>query len=902
MDYTGSKSPGSPLSGYEDPDEYEEQAIAGAPIRFVFDDPAGEQSQLQPSLPDGQDSPRPTTVPFKRWLSTLRKRNTQRKKAFESKAVVETLDVNFKTQTVLTQRPQSGRLYGLGQTASLSSSLGLVTAVQSATMTLASTSIAARSQRPSQSRLRNGSASETRMSTDSATPSLGPILDEKAWLRALQRQRILNELVSTEESYLGDLKALSNVYFTLLATVPTLTAQRRKSIQHSITQLVQLHSELLVELQQAVPNAEYAHDDAVPLWHKKAPVHKRWMSEERMPSYANLRANPRRYRNSIDAVVSAQRPMTADAGTVMKVAQVFDKFMGRFLTYEAYVAHNELMDRDAASTMKVIPSWRLYERGIEVLATTTASINGREANSHKGLTFADLLIKPVQHFLKYSLFFKNLEKETPACDDPVANAELGKVRQKLCETADEINRATDNPTTRQLIEISWRLQDRLIFQDTCGLAKQAVMRLLGHVLLCGALHVAYEGDDRVKGQYMICILYRSCLVLGVAAKESGKYTVMAVIPLLNGVVEAPDNGRGLQCHTAPYTWKLVFEFEYQQYEIIMSACSEKEEQVWKTELRSRVAAETLDFSEGRTTTTDLFCSISLNMKPLGAAFGYDRFARRMPVHRAATVGPNTNMHQVIIKNTEAQRHSDEPSEKGPLVTRSQSHLSSTHIPTLAPRRNERIRLETALTDVWSRHALPYPGIAVRRTENPINTVMRKLSMVSITSNFSKRSASYTSVSSRMDDAYPSQRYQQSHSSASSRYQRVDFHTDPAAFLPEDFTLNTLEKGGSTRKRRRQGIRTTGINDKSAISRPITPIGRCNGSLPEDMAIPSPVPTTPSLPRREGNTGLSSSSSRSDRTVLHHEQPLQSSSPLASTVGPMRGPTKSRSRLFRWLQS
>jgi hypothetical protein len=67
--------------------------------------------------------------------------------------------------------------------------------------------------------------------------------------------------------------------------------------------------------------------------------------------------------------------------------------MIRFLAYEAYVANSEIMDRDASSTSLMLPTWPVYERGIEALASSTTSINNREASGRKGLTFPDLLIK-----------------------------------------------------------------------------------------------------------------------------------------------------------------------------------------------------------------------------------------------------------------------------------------------------------------------------------------------------------------------------------------------------------------------------------------------------------------------------------------------------------------------------
>lgn len=69
---------------------------------------------------------------------------------------------------------------------------------------------------------------------------------------------------------------------------------------------------------------------------------------------------------------------------------------------------------------------------------------------------------------------------------------------------------------------------------------------------------------------------------------------------------------------------------------------------------------------------------------------------------------------------------------------------------LAPPRAERIRLEHLLGDVWTREIIPFPGMAGRaRSEHLVrasaSSMMRKLSVASIASNFTKRSGSIAST-------------------------------------------------------------------------------------------------------------------------------------------------------------
>ena len=270
------------------------------------------------------------------------------------------------------------------------------------------------------------------------------------------------------------------------------------------------------------------------------------------------------------------------------------------------------------------------------------------------------------------------------------------------------------------------------------------------------------------------------------------------------------------------------------HEIVLSACNPLEEDVWKTQLRERIVHETHDFVEGQPSMQDVFSSLSLDIKALGPVFGYaNSLVRRMSVHRAATLGAKTNMSQVIIKNTQAQKPSDTSLAFSPgMVTRSQSHMSSNLIPTLAPRRAERIRLEATLEDVWTKDVLPFPGMTNRKVEHQIrasaNSVMRKLSMASIASNFSRRSPSFSSISnSRSEDSHGSRSLKASHGNLhinSNTDHRpapavVDFHNAPAAFLPTDFELQDTRPSSRRRCLANRAVGAERPSDKITPGKP-----------------------------------------------------------------------------------
>lgn len=154
--------------------------------------------------------------PFKRWMSTLRRRHAQPQRAqafFMERWSLNELDseATTKPSLLLNVSESTRRMSG-----SMSSSLGFVRAMKSASITLASVSIAPRSHRdwPSKLRVENGSSgiSDARVSMESNAGSLGPLIDEGAWLRSVQRRKVLEELIASEESYIGDMKVLVNVW------------------------------------------------------------------------------------------------------------------------------------------------------------------------------------------------------------------------------------------------------------------------------------------------------------------------------------------------------------------------------------------------------------------------------------------------------------------------------------------------------------------------------------------------------------------------------------------------------------------------------------------------------------------------------------------------------------------
>ncbi|KKA27397.1 hypothetical protein TD95_000481 [Thielaviopsis punctulata] len=662
-------------------------------------------------------------APFHKWIKTLQRRAQKRPRPIGENANVPSQLMDMADRATLSH--QRMRRFS---SADSSTSSAFVSGVKSASISVAST-------RRSFSRSRHFGRSHTGSRTDRSSrashvgnrlsvsdddgyfpssPTTAP-LDPAALNRAMQRRRLLNELIKTEEGYISDVRFLMNAYITILAALPTLPDGLRASINHNLAAIVELHEEILAELLRVVPGSQYGqidYYDAVD--HQKSSV-----------DYSSLYYNvsPIPEHGSMRTHWSQQVPdVFAEAQVTEDVAKVFTK--------KEYGAKYEMMIKDVTAAHRTMPDWDMYQKGLETLALSLGPSNNCENASRKALTIGDLLVK-----------------YTPNEDCPNSHMAIEEALVRMREATAEINRATTDAKMKITLERTWILQDRLVFsnQRLDAVSKNRI-RSFGHIKLCGVLHACWQTKDSANGQYMICLLYNDVLCLASASKADQIYSIKACISLCNLRVEEVDNGRGIQCHTAPFSWKLVFEHDHHLFEIILTACSPKEELEWKSRLLS---ADGIGFDRLETPIIDQGF-LSLDIKSLGTVFGKPgTVTHRMSIHRASTIGPKSQMCQVILKNTCVLKEAKTPSNGS--INRSQSLLAtSSRIAVLSPSRAERARLEAMLSDIWSKEVLPFPGMTARaRSEHMVrattSSMIRRLSVASIASTFSKRTNSLASI-------------------------------------------------------------------------------------------------------------------------------------------------------------
>ncbi len=271
---------------------------------------------------------------------------------------------------------------------------------------------------------------------------------------------------------------------------------------------------------------------------------------------------------------------------------------------------------------------------------------------------------------------------------------------------------------------------------------------------------------------MLCALFRSHLLLAMPTKGLSKFEIVAVTNLSSMQMDRVENGKGkqtrdiewsghqltmsgLQCHTAPFSWKIMFQSNQQWYELILCACSAREEEEWKKTISQLIADENqraLSESSMTSVLKNEQSIVSLDIQSMGPVFALSgNHLRQGSIQRAGTV--TSDCRQVVIKNTHLPKDvHDLNMTVSESLNRSKSSPSATHVAILAPKRIERYKIEQVMANVWTRDRLPYPSMASHRGEyfkNSASTVMRKLSKASTattsTLNSPRRSVSYTSI-------------------------------------------------------------------------------------------------------------------------------------------------------------
>lgn len=121
----------------------------------------------------------------------------------------------------------------------------------------------------------------------------------------------------------------------ILTALPNLPGHTKSSIQQNISQILQLHENLLAELHQAVPQADYTRSATQENYPVTRAKHIRFHSADIMPGRFAEHKVTRRLRHSLEIGRSPDRRprgLVTDTKTVEEVAKIFNRHVYLYKT------------------------------------------------------------------------------------------------------------------------------------------------------------------------------------------------------------------------------------------------------------------------------------------------------------------------------------------------------------------------------------------------------------------------------------------------------------------------------------------------------------------------------------------------------------------------------------------
>lgn len=171
--------------------------------RFSLDD--CKQANINTSGP-------PLHHRFEKWMKTLQKKAVQRRKTVSGNLNGVAHELHWH------DAEEKEHWMSRHKKSSSGSSLGFVTVMKSASISLASFSMAPRSRKTGVSSRHQrtnhssrGFNAGLRFSEESASVARDDVIDKAVHYRSLQRRQVLEEIIGTEENYIADIRFLMNV-------------------------------------------------------------------------------------------------------------------------------------------------------------------------------------------------------------------------------------------------------------------------------------------------------------------------------------------------------------------------------------------------------------------------------------------------------------------------------------------------------------------------------------------------------------------------------------------------------------------------------------------------------------------------------------------------------------------
>ncbi|KAJ5797399.1 uncharacterized protein N7503_006695 [Penicillium pulvis] len=508
--------------------------------------------------------------------------------------------------------------------------------------------------------------SDLRASGDSSRPSSSNYVDEAAEIRATKRRCVLQELLATEDDYVLGLKALTGVLSLFSA---------RTQIQHNIQHIGEIHERFQGRL------------------HRTSPLSSRQAAAE--------------------ASDFVSRGLSKRLGGIdIRGLKALPSRSLRTRSFKAAVdQHRKSLVADPVEVLEVA-------REIEKL--------------------------PIQRLCKYPLLLQDLLRHTPVSDCPTSHDAIRQILDNIRILVTQINSATGNPINKDRIHKTLLLQERIQFADSVCLSLsmlrtsdnlgneqqymlQDVYRDLGPMVLCGVLHVTYQTSEQITGDFMVCVLFNSYFLIAKIIDDSHRLEAVACIYMDDLKMDTIQNGRGIYCYGCPFSWKILFQDQEENFEFVLSASSATEEKQWKTDTLKYSAALS-ELGKPGAQEPRKYSLLTTLLVPLDRTQYTVASLARRSMDAVAISRKSTSQHVVIRKTRCPQTH-DESTESSSEIDRPTSPIARTPWVVTA-KRMDRVRLERLISEVYTRDVLPWPGMILGRGDLLFGrgSIMRHLSL------------------------------------------------------------------------------------------------------------------------------------------------------------------------------
>ncbi|GFF30916.1 hypothetical protein IFM51744_01283 [Aspergillus udagawae] len=499
-----------------------------------------------------------------------------------------------------------------------------------------------------------------RGSIESLRPTVSPSISHAVLLHSLERRQILREIITTESDYVFGLKALADVL--LICSV-------RPRIYRNVQQIRELHQTFLARARAVSPKSVSAASEVDKLFPQGVAKGLRAIDLKRLN---NLQSRSLRKQSLKTSIIAHLNSLAAQGSEAYDIAHEIAELSKSFKLYEDFCSNFELLLQDVSLLRGSIPNWETFEGGIESLSKSVTSLENKLLTDNRSMSLSDLVVKVFP---------------TPASRSAISV--LTSLSQFSAFSPFFIAEITDKQGSG--------MQD--IVHD--------IYLQLGPIKLCGVLHATYQLRADIVGEYVVCALFESYLVLAASRDGCSRLRAVACLYVRDLKIDTLRNGRGLCCYGCLFSWKLIFEHRNNQYELVLSASSAIEEKQWKTEIL-RAAAALTEVSTTGQPESNLYSFEVLGLLPLECSTGLTPLlSRKSSIHSLATSANKANLQHIVIRKThkpgEASPEADGEIER-PKIPPWASAL------VLTTRRQDRVDLERFIFNIYTKSSLPYPGM------------------------------------------------------------------------------------------------------------------------------------------------------------------------------------------------